>query len=195
MKVILLSLLTIFFVNYGYTQDEVNIKTDIFDVLYSETLEQPIFLSYYVECPNGGAYRSGLDFRLHEGVHTSDNDDYKNNEWDKGHLAPAAAFDCDRDILRLTFDYLNCALQHEGLNRGPWKELEEFERNLAKIYNEVYVTVECHFSDTSLLLPTGATVPDGFTKTIIWDERKECFYFPNRDISGIDWYEFRIADE
>ena len=195
MKVILLSILTIFFVNYGYPQDEVSIKTDIFDVLYSETLEQPIFLSYYVECPNGDASRSGLDFKLHDGVHTSNNDDYKYNEWDKGHLAPAAAFSCDRDMLKLTFDYLNCALQHEGLNRGPWKELEEFERNLAKIYNEVYVTVECHFSDTSLLLPTGATVPDGFTKTIIWDERKECFYFPNRDISGIDWFEFRISDE
>ena len=195
MKVILLSILTIFFVNYGYPQDEVSIKTDIFDVLYSETLEQPIFLSYYVECPNGDASRSGLDFKLHDGVHTSDDEDYKNNEWDKGHLAPAAAFDCDRDILKLTFNYLNCALQHQGLNRGPWRELEEFERNLAKIYNEVYVTVECHFSDTSLLLPTGATVPDGFTKTIIWDERKECFYFPNRDISGIDWFEFRISDE
>ena len=195
MKVILLSILTIFFVNYGYPQDEVSIKTDIFDVLYSETLEQPIFLSYYVECPNGDASRSGLDFKLHDGVHTSNNDDYKYNEWDKGHLAPAAAFSCDIDMLKLTFDYLNCALQHEGLNRGPWKELEEFERNLAKIYNEVYVTVECHFSDTSLLLPTGATVPDGFTKTIIWDERKECFYFPNRDISGIDWFEFRISDE
>ena len=195
MKVILLSLLTIFFVNYGYTQDEVNIKTDIFDVLYSETLEQPIILSYHVECPNGDASRLGLDFRLHEGVRTSDNDDYKNNEWDKGHLAPAAAFDCDRDILRLTFDYLNCALQHEGLNRGPWKELEEFERNLAKIYDEVYVTVECHFSDSSLLLVTGATVPDGFTKTIIWDGRRECFYFPNQNVSGIDWIEFRMTDE
>lgn len=195
MKKILLSIVTIFFVNYIFSQDEVNIKTDIFDVLYSETLEQPIVLSYTVKCPYGETSRSGLGFRLHDGVHTSDDEDYKNNEWDKGHLAPAAAFDCDRDILKLTFNYLNCALQHQGLNRGPWRELEEFERNLAKIYDEVYVTVECHFSDSSLLLVTGATVPDGFTKTIIWDGKMECFYFPNQDVSGIDWIKFRITDE
>ena len=52
------------------------------------------------------------------------NDDYVNNVWDKGHLAPAAAFNCDRETIKKTFSYLNCALQHEGLNRGPWKELE-----------------------------------------------------------------------
>ena len=174
----------------GYSQELTNVVTDIFFVKYSERLEQPVYLSYSVECPNGTASRSGMDFKVYDGVHTSDDEDYKNNEWDKGHLAPAAAFSCDRITLRKTFSYLNCALQHEGLNRGPWKELESFERDLAKFYDYVSVTVECHFSDTSLVLPTGATVPDGFTKEITWDGRTECFYFPNKDVSGTDWIEF-----
>ena len=195
MKKIALVLLLLITSIVSYSQPNIGIETDIFSVRYSSKLEQPLFISYTVLCPNGKESRSGLDFKMYEGVHTSDNDDYKNNEWDKGHLAPAAAFNCDKDMLKQTFTYINCALQHEGLNRGPWRELEEFERNLAKIYDEVYVTIECHFSENSLLLPTGATVPDGFTKTIRWGEREECFYFPNDDVSGIDWIEYRITDE
>ena len=195
MKKFALTFLSFLLINVLFSQPNIGIETDIFYVRYSSKMEQPLFLSYTVLCPNGDASRSGLDFRLYEGVHTSDNDDYKNNEWDKGHLAPAAAFNCDRDMLKRTFTYINCALQHEGLNRGPWKELEEFERNLAKVYDEVYVTVMCHFSENSLLLPTGATVPDGFTKTITWEGKEECFYFPNKDVSGTDWIEFRITNE
>ena len=195
MKKFALTFLSFLLINVLFSQPNIGIETDIFYVRYSSKMEQPLFLSYTVLCPNGDASRSGLDFRLYEGVHTSDNNDYRNNEWDKGHLAPAAAFNCDRDMLKQTFTYINCALQHEGLNRGPWKELEEFERNLAKIYDEVYVTVECHFSESSLLLPTGATVPDGFTKTITWEDKEECFYFPNEDVSGTDWIEFRITNE
>jgi DNA/RNA endonuclease G (NUC1) len=195
MKKIALTFLSFLLLNVLFSQPNIGIDTDIFSVRYSSQLEQPLFISYTVLCPNGDASRSGLDFRLYEGVHTSDNDDYKNNEWDKGHLAPAAAFNCDRDMLKQTFTYINCSLQHEGLNRGPWKELEEFERNLAKVYDEVYVTILCHFSENSLLLPTGATVPDGFTKTITWGGKEECFYFPNQDVSGTDWIEFRITNE
>ena len=195
MKKFALTFLSFLLINVLFSQPNIGIETDIFYVRYSSKMEQPLFLSYTVLCPNGDASRSGLDFRLYEGVHTSDNNDYRNNEWDKGHLAPAAAFNCDRDMLKRTFTYINCALQHEGLNRGPWKELEEFERNLAKLYDEVYVTVECHFSESSLLLPTGATVPDGFTKTITWGDKEECFYFPNEDVSGTDWIEFRITNE
>ena len=177
------------------TSNPKNIVTDLYNVTYSEELQQPLNVTYYVQCPNGNASRSGLDFRMYWGIFTSDNEDYKDNEWDKGHLAPAAAFNCTRDMIRETFLYINCALQHEGLNRGPWKELEGFERDLAKIFDEVYVEITCHFSKNSLVLPTGATVPDGFTKNITFDNRVECFYFPNKDVSGIDWSEFRITND
>lgn len=192
MKKITLILLLPFLVNTLYSQDVRNIVTNTFIVKYSEELEQPLYVFYNVLCPNGDESRSGLDFKTYEGVHTSNNEDYANNIWDKGHLAPAAAFNCDIETLKSTFSYLNCALQHQSLNRGPWRKLEEFERNLAKIYDSVTVTVDCHFSDYSKKLVTGATVPDGFTKTIIWDDREECFYFPNKDVKGVDWIDFRI---
>ena len=169
------------------------IKTDVFTVTYSEIYQQPLEVSYIVECPTGSASRKGMDFKLYSGVITSDNDDYKNNIWDKGHLAPAADFNCTDSMLRGTFSYLNCALQHEGLNRGPWKELERFERDLAKVYAFISITIICHFEDKPQnWLPTGALVPVGFTKIIWCDGEKFEFYFPNADVAGQDWITFKI---
>lgn len=177
-----------------YGQELKTIKTEIFEVEYSEELEQPIKLTYIVQCPMGDASRSGLDFRKVEGYHTSDNEDYKDNVWDKGHLAPAAAFNCDREMVKSTFSYLNCALQHEGLNRGPWKELERFERDLAKIYPEVSVLIIVNFDETPERVPSGAAIPTSFTKEITFGERTIKFLFPNQDVAGEDWFNFSIAE-
>lgn len=170
------------------------IKTDIFTVVYSEEYEQPLQVRYKVLCPFGDASRQGLDFRKYDGVHTSDNYDYIGNPYDKGHIAPAAAFNCDRDMVKATFSYLNCALQHEGLNRGPWKELERFERNLAKMWEDVNVLVTIHFDDTEQLYAKGgAYIPSGFTKIIsVEGVVKWQFYFPNKDVAGKDWGDFQV---
>lgn len=175
-----------------FGQNVLEIKTDIFTVTYSEIFQQPLKLSYKVECTGGDVSRFGMSFKKYPGVITSDDEDYINNVWDKGHLAPAADFNCDEDMLRSTFTYLNCVLQHEGLNRGPWKELERFERDLAKIYAFVNVVVTVHFEDKpENWLKTGALVPVGFTKTIWCDGERFDFYFPNKDVAGHDWIEYK----
>ena len=179
------------FTSYGQT--EKTIKTDIYTVVYSEYYEQPLKLTYIVQCPTGDASRSGLDFYTNDSVKTSNVHDYRNNEWDRGHLAPAAAFNCDRETLKKTFSYLNCALQHEGLNRGPWKELERFERNLAKFF-EVSVSIEVYFGNSPHRVPTGAAIPIGFRKTISFDNKLYQFYFPNEDVAGEDWFNFIVAE-
>jgi len=179
------------FTSYGQT--EKTIKTDIYTVVYSEYYEQPLKLTYIVQCPTGDASRSGLDFYTNDSVKTSDVHDYRNNEWDRGHLAPAAAFNCDRETLKKTFSYLNCALQHEGLNRGPWKELERFERNLAKFF-VVMVSIQVEFGDSPYRVPAGAAIPIGFRKTISFDNKLYQFYFPNEDVAGEDWFNFIVAE-
>ena len=81
------------------------IKTDIFTVNYSEEYQQPLWLEYKVQCPNGNAERKGMNFWVPKEVKTSDNDDYVDNIYDKGHLAPAAAFNCSKKTLYKTFSY------------------------------------------------------------------------------------------
>ena len=165
------------------------IKTDIVTVQYDHEKEQPVWVEYTVQCPTGKASRAGMDFYKDKNIHTSDNDDYKANIYDKGHLAPAASFNCDKETLYKTFTYLNSALQHEGLNRGVWKELEGFERDLANFF-EVKVRVEVKFSNKKV--PGGATIPSQFTKIISFGDQQHTFIFPNESTKGKKWGDFLV---
>lgn len=170
------------------------ITTDIFTVEYSEEYEQPLNLTYWIQCPGDGVSRKGLDFYEVDGIHTSDDDDYYKNVWDKGHLAPAASFNCDRETLKKTFSYLNCALQHEKLNRGPWRYLEEHERKLAlRVEDTVWVKITVNFDD-GRVLPTGARIPSSFTKVITYGDSIRTYKFPNKDVKGMDWKGFEVVE-
>ena len=159
---------------------KVAFKNELFSGVYSEVYQQPLWITYKVLCPSGTASREGMDFYVNDSIKTSDDLDYASNEYDKGHLAPAADFNCDKKMLLQTFSYLNCALQQENLNRGVWRFLEVHERELAKSGASVSVKIELIFSTKSKKLPTGATVPDGFTKTIMVNSKViEKYYFPN----------------
>jgi len=160
-------------------RDSVLIENDIYRIVYSEVLEQPRSVRYTVKCTNGVASRTGMDFYQEKAIHTSDDEDYKNNPWDKGHCAPAADFNCTKEMLNKTFSYVNCVLQNEKLNRGAWRNLEMHERELAKSAT-IIVEIVVEFSKKSLKLPTGATVPDGFWKRIYKNGKMfECYYFNN----------------
>ena len=74
---------------FAQKRDSVRVKTPIFNVIYSEKLEQPLWMEYKVSCPGGKASRAGMDFYVNDSIHTSDALDYSNNIYDKGHLAPA----------------------------------------------------------------------------------------------------------
>lgn len=172
-------------------RDSVYIKTDIYECVYSEVLEQPKFVRYTVLCPDGKASRKGMDFYTDKEVKTSDNADYAHNVYDKGHMAPAADFNCTKEMLYKTFSYLNCALQHEGLNRVTWRLLEVKERELASKYN-VVVEIRCVFDTNSIKLPTGATVPKGFYKTIYANNEIYRYYFDNSKPTSSDPEKYRI---
>ena len=82
------------FLVFGFTSVSAQPKTivtDIFTVVYSEDYQQPLLVKYTVDCPFGDEGRSGIQWYGYNGVTTSDIEDYRNNEWDRGHLAPAAA--------------------------------------------------------------------------------------------------------
>jgi len=120
-----------------------------------------------------------MEFFKEDGIKTSDNKDYEENVWDKGHMAPAAHFNCTRDMLFETFTYMNCALQHQSLNRGVWKHLESRERELANQNSFVEVTIRVEFDKPAARVPTNAAIPKGFYKELKYGGIKECYYFPN----------------
>jgi endonuclease G len=180
MRKLLLLLLLTPVLTLAQLRDSVKIHAGVYEAIYSEKLESPIWIKYTVLCPNGTASRAGMDFYTNDSVKTSSNEDYVKNEWDKGHMAPAADFNCDKVMLYKTFSYLNCALQNQYLNRGVWRMLELQEREYAK-KEPTTVIIDVVFSKTSYKLPTGATIPDGFFKIIHLEKSGKTikFYFPN----------------
>ena len=174
-------------------RESVKVKTQIYEVIYNEKLEQPTWIRYTVQCPEGTASRAGMDFYTNDSIKTSDAADYVNNVYDKGHLAPAADFNCTKELLHQTFSYLNCALQNQYLNRGVWRMLEEYERELAKT-EQVTVTITLVFNKKSIKLPSGATVPNGFYKTIRLEKSKKTikYYFPNETPAKSKYTDYEI---
>jgi DNA/RNA endonuclease G (NUC1) len=159
-------------------RDSVNWETPYYRIIYSEVLEQPRAVWYTVICPNGTASRTGMDFHTELNIKTSDNADYINNEWDKGHMAPAASLNCTKEMLLTTFSYTNSALQQQSLNRGVWKKLEIQERTWAQT-NTVTVYIRIEFDKTPKRVATNAAIPKGFYKELIVGNVKHCYYFPN----------------
>jgi endonuclease G len=191
MRLVLFTLIFIPLFSLAQIRDSVYVKTEIFDVVYSEKLQQPKWVEYTVLCHDGKISRKGLDFYPVKGIVTSTNEDYENNIYDKGHLAPAADFNCNQDYLKQTFSYLNCVLQHEKLNRGAWRLLESHERELAKQY-KVSVEIRMYYSKNSKVLTTGATIPDSFTKTIMYNNKKEKYFFKNEEPKSSDYNNYKV---
>ena len=171
-------------------RESIRIETPIYSVLYSETKEQPITLTYKSSNRPKNVDRGSMNFYTDDEIHTSDNADYYRNVWDKGHLAPAATFSDNLENLRMTFSYLNCALQNQYLNRGAWRLLEEAERDWDDI-QELIVTIDIEFSDS--ILPTGATIPKTFIKHIEFTEDNgfKCYSFPNEKPEK-DWEDYEV---
>jgi DNA/RNA endonuclease G (NUC1) len=166
--------------SFGQLRDSVRVKNKVFSVIYSEKLEQPIWLKYRSTNRPTNVNRGSMDFYGEKLIKTSDNEDYKNNIYDKGHIAPAATFSDNMENLKQTFSYLNSALQDQYLNRGEWRLLEEQERKWDDL-ESLTVIVKVFFDKTSKTLPTGATVPSYFQKHIFFEKQKKwkCFVFLN----------------
>jgi endonuclease G len=190
----ILFILTILIWNPIFSQSDTFVIRQSFEVLYSQKKKQPLTLTYNVENVPCAATRQGMDFYPEKGIITSNDIDYAKNEWDKGHYAPAASFCGSRDLIHSTFSYLNCALQHYKLNRGPWKELEAQERIWAK-EGKVIIKIQTIYDNNPNLSPGGADIPDGFIKTVTLTKTGEVkkYYFPNKECSG-NFEQFRIKN-
>lgn len=180
MKKILIPTFLLLLLTSGLDRPDIMVDKKIYQVKYSQSLEQPISLTYKSSNRPTNVNRGSMDFYTEPNIHTSDSKDYAKNVFDKGHLAPAATFSDNMENLKTTFSYLNCALQDQYLNRGEWRLLEEEERKWDD-KEPLTVKVDLHFNKKSIVLPTGATVPQGFTKHIFFEKSKvwKCYYFDN----------------
>jgi len=162
------------------SEDIVVLKNKVFEVTYSQKLKQPLTLEYKSTNRPTNVNRGSMDFYSEPNVITSGPEDYKKNEWDKGHLAPAATFSDSEDNLNKTFSFVNCAMQIDDLNRGEWAQLEQQVRDWSASLGSIRVRIELVFDPGHEVRETGVHIPTGFWKNLTYSNGdKECYYFPN----------------
>jgi len=175
---ILIGFLIVSLVSFG---QDVRIKNEVFDVLYSQSLEQPLIIKYRSTNRPTNVNRGTMDFYKEPNIKTSDADDYAKNIYDKGHGAPAATFSDNMVNLKQTFSYLNCIMQDQYLNRGEWRLLEEQIRKWDDT-EPITVLIKTFFDTPVKRVPTGAAIPSYLQKHVYFEKSNKwkCFVFLNQ---------------
>ena len=180
MKKILALLLIITLSISVNAQDTVRVKNQVFEILYSQKLEQPVWIKYKSTNRPTNVNRGSMDFYKEPNIKTSDEDDYRSNVYDKGHGAPAATFSDNMENLKQTFSYLNSILQNQYLNRGEWRLLEEQIRKWDDA-ESITVIIDLIFDNPAKRVETNAAISSVLKKHIYFEKQKKwrCFSFPN----------------
>jgi DNA/RNA endonuclease G (NUC1) len=177
----ILALLLIITLSIGVNaQDTVRVKNQVFEILYSQKLEQPVWIKYKSTNRPTNVNRGSMDFYKEPNIKTSDENDYRSNVYDKGHGAPAATFSDNEVNLRQTFSYLNSILQNQYLNRGEWRLLEEQIRKWDDA-ESITVIIDLIFDNPAKRVETNAAISSVLKKHIYFEKQKKwrCFSFPN----------------
>ena len=174
----LIGFLLVSLISFG---QDVRIKNEVFEVLYSQSLEQPLVIKYRSLNRPTNVNRGAMDFYKEPNIKTSDAADYKSNIYDKGHGAPAATFSDNMVNLKQTFSYLNCIMQDQYLNRGEWRLLEEQIRKWDDTEN-ITVLIKTFFDTPVKRVPTGAAIPSYLQKHVYFEKSNKwkCFVFLNQ---------------
>ena len=190
--VILFSFLIVSLNSFG---QNVRIKNNVFEVLYSQSLEQPLIIKYRSINRPTNVNRGAMDFYKEPTIKTSDAEDYKANIYDKGHGAPAATFSDNMENLKQTFSYLNCIMQDKYLNRGEWRMLEEQIRKWDDTEN-ITVLIKTFFDTPVKKVATGAAIPSHLQKHIYFEKQKKwkCYVFLNEK-PKFSWEELEMLCE
>jgi DNA/RNA endonuclease G (NUC1) len=171
----------IFLISFtSFSQDTIRVKNQVFEVLYSQKLESPLWLKYRSTNRPTNVNRGTMDFYTEKNIKTSDGEDYKANIYDKGHLAPAASFSDNMENLKQTFSYLNCMMQDQYQNRGEWRLLEEQERKWDDL-EPLTVIIKVFFDKVPKRVSTNAAIPSHMQKHIYFEKSKKwkCFVLLN----------------
>lgn len=123
--------------------------------------------------------------------------DYTRTGYDRGHMVPAEDFDHDVRGMRATFYMSNIAPQTPALNRGPWRELEEYGREMSLKYDSIVVVSGSVHDENSYRIKGKVSVPSYFYKKfyILKMKQEQCFLFPNKETTNLNYEKYTINCE
>jgi len=108
--------------------------------------------------------------------------DYHNSGYDRGHLAPDAAFDWSEESLESTYSLANIIPQDGDVNQHQWVKVEEHARKEAVILGKINViNLVVYPEHPKVIGADKIAVSKGYYKIMYNKEKnyKECFYYDN----------------
>lgn len=110
--------------------------------------------------------------------------DYVGSGLDRGHMAPAANFVYNAQVMSESFLLSNMMPQLPGNNRGIWKYTEEMTRYWAQKYGLLYIITGTVYDANSPVMGNNVRVPTYLYKIVIDPQRNRAiaFLFPNQKL-------------
>jgi endonuclease G len=135
--------------------------------------------------------------------------DYVGSGYDRGHMCPSADRTLTVAANSQTFYLSNMVPQAANNNQGPWNDLENECRNLARAGKELFIISGGTFSASSNQVGSGVVVPDDTFKVIVVldavgqgpadvaaNTRVIAVLMPNENSEipmTADWHTFRVS--
>ena len=151
---------------------------EFFIISYDEQWRIPEWVAYHLSpALLGGTTNRTNDFRADPVLRDERAElrDFRGSGFDRGHMAPAAAFKRSRRAMSTTFLLSNMTPQTARLNRRIWRELEEEVRRFVNERGDTWVITGSVFmaADSTAILPTRfigpnrIAVPTHFYKVLL----------------------------
>jgi len=113
--------------------------------------------------------------------------DYSNSGYDRGHMAPDAAFDWSQESLDATYSLANIIPQVQEVNRDMWVDVEKYARDKAVELGSVNILNIVQYSTTPNRIGAGGiAVSKGYYKVLYNEDYgyEECYYYANESNSN-----------
>lgn len=192
------------------------INRSAYSLVYDPRTRNPIYVYEKLDssCLKGRITRDKCSFKedmLIPEIFRNTLKDYSKSGFDRGHLAPAANHKQNTEVINDTFFLTNMCPQHPQLNRGYWKRLEKYVRDLTQVYDSIevftgplYLPVHDEngkkWVTYQVIGDNNIAVPTHFYKIILIHEQEQSFIkayvLPNENIpSGISLNTFETSVE
>ncbi len=177
---------------------------------YNQERGTPNWVSWQLNSKWLGDAERQDDFRsdpsLPEGWEKVTTSDYTNSGYDRGHMAPSADRTANVEDNSATFLMTNIVPQTAKNNRGVWKDLEEYCRDLVEEGKELYITAGVYGQQKKFGDDPKITAPSSVWKVIVVmdkpvrslravskDTQVIAVDIGNRSNLSSDWRKYRVS--
>lgn len=145
------------------------------------------------------------DGGLPTGVYQVTPSDYRNTGYDRGHIVPSGDRTRNPQDNSATFLMTNVLPQVPENNRGVWRELEEYSRDLVDQFDQELFIIAGGYGVQTRLAEGRVTVPSRLWKVIVVLEPGQSLAdvdlgtpvivvdMPNGDVMGTDWRAYQTT--